>query len=138
MPLGVTIHEDCTKGCPNGCAFKPDLLQDMLHTWLHNGWREGPVERGYKVRGYSELVLELSCLRIQYPSAIRGVFYQASENKRNRIGYETLNGEDSAAAEIEARRTRAAFASAFGLQSHAVPLIKLDLGRPVAPFVQTE
>lgn len=119
----------CEKGCPNGCAFAPDKLHDMLLTWQHSGGH---------TRGYSELIVESDCLvRRKYPHAVLAVFYQAAGNAVNRNGYETING-DIKAAEAEARRTRAAFAKAFDLPALQVPLVRLDLGRPAAPFVLDE
>jgi hypothetical protein len=115
----------CEKGCPNGCAFAPEQLGDMLLTWEHS---DGTT------RGYSELIVDSECLvKSEYPHAILGVFYQAAGNAVHRHGYETING-DVKTAEAEARRTRAAFAEAYGLSARAVPLLRLDLDRAAAPF----
>ena len=116
----------CEKGCPNGCAFKPEQLHDMLLTWSNNAG---------KARGYSELIFDSECItKRKYPGLIRGVFFQAAGNKFDRNGYENLNGGDSDAAEREARRTRIGFAEAFGLRLQDVPLLRFDLASHAAPF----
>ena len=128
--LSGAPSQDCQKGCPAGCAFQADRLQEMLNTWQWNGWQEG--QHG---RGYSELIFSSDCLQRKYPHAIRGVFYQDAGNKLGRDGYETINGDDSGAAEAEARRTRNAFVAAHEISARDVPVIRFDLSHREAPFI---